>query len=387
MKTRFLIIFVIGMIGFSGIAFASAFSTDCDYEICVHQAGSGEEQATRGSNYIVKVQVEPETKFSVKIFDPDLDLVFNETILSDKDGMALTDYKIPPDAKSGYYKVQLASYGSNGASHYGLIFTIDVSYDNVESKYLIGSGNLEQDGNSEWLEANTPIDVELITNNRFMNNINTPLEFTVFYEDEIVYNTTIHTNEEGRAYHSFELSNYGKYKLIVSPNVEGISDYMHRFVISKNPFHTFHEEGKDFIVSTRSSNPSITINSIEFDKQAKQLTLDIESIIIYDLLRIEIPYELLGEPYTIFVNGKLQNLDSDRLLSGGFYNQETTAVLAIPLEHGSTEIEIIGATAIPEFESIAVMILAVLILPLIIIQRFRIFRKWKLDFWLIEKNS
>lgn len=362
---KYLLIFLI-VFGYTGIVFA-----DCGYEICVLQAGSGDEQVFRESTYVVKVQVEPETEFSLKIFDPDQELIFNETVLSDADGIATLEYEIPSKAKSGYYKVQLTSYGSNGASHYGLIFTVDVSDDYVDSKYLIGSGELEQDGSNEWFEANTPIDVELITNNRFMNNVNVPLEFTVFYGDEIVYDSTIHTNEKGRAYHTFELSNYGKHKLIASPNIEDISDYMRIFYVSKNPHHTFHEEGKDFIVSTSNSNPEITINSIEFDKESKQLTVDIQPISVYDLLRIDIPYELLGEPYTVYVDGKLQNLDSARLLSGGFTHQDITASLAIPLEHGSTKIEIKGATAIPEFETVTLMILAVSILPIILLNRNR----------------
>lgn len=352
--------------GYTGIAFA-----DCGYEICVLQAGSGDEQMSRGSTYVVEVQVEPKTEFAVKIFDPDQELIFDKTILSDADGIATLEYEIPSDAKSGYYKVQLASYGSDGASHYGLIFTIDVSYDYVDSKYLIGSGELQQNGSNKWFETNTPINVELITNNKFMNYVNVPLEFTVFYGDEIVYDSTIHTNEEGRAYHTFELSNYGKHKLIVSPNIEDISDYMRNFYVSKNPYHIFHEEEKDFIVSTSNSNPEIIINSIWFDKETKQITVDIQPISIYELLRINIPYELLGEPYTVYVDGKLQNIDSERLLSGGFSHQETSASLAIPLEYGSTKIEIIGATAIPEFETMAAMILAVSILPIIFASRMK----------------
>jgi len=343
---------------------------DCGYEICVIQAGIGEEEKSSGSDYVVKVQIAPHTKFSVKIFDPDSKLVFEESTTSDENGYAQLTYHIPSNAKSGYYNVQLASYADVGASHYGLIFTIDVSYDYNESKYLVGSTTLEQENKYNRLEANVPINLEIFTNDRFMENKNIPLELYVFdVEENTIYGNTTYTDSEGKAHHSFTLDQYGQYTLVIYSGNEEIVDHFHRFWISKNPEYVITEKGKDFAVLISPEDPQILVNSVDFNKQEKKLTVYIEPVKIYDILRMEIPYELLGEPYSVFVDGQLQNLDSERLLSGGFYNKETTAALAIPLEDGSTKIEVFGATAIPEFNAVASMVLAISVLPIMLLRK------------------
>ena len=130
------------MAGFAGTVFADNASNDsdsipehtCNYPICLLEDENFKEP-TQGSDFVIKVQVEPETKFTARIFDTKYDLTYIESVLADSDGIARIAYPIPHDAKNGDYEVTYTSYTSNGAVHSGLLLQVDnrfTSHDETE---------------------------------------------------------------------------------------------------------------------------------------------------------------------------------------------------------------------------------------------------------------
>ena len=97
------------------------------------------------------------------------------------------------------------------------------------------------------------------------------------------------------------------------------------------------------------SEPTVAVNSMEFDKDAKQITFGLEPTWYFrDMLIVELPYGLLKEPYDIYVDGQIQHIISNIGYPGGIHQWGAFTVLSVPLEYNSTQVQIVGTTAFPK---------------------------------------
>lgn len=125
--------------------------------------------------------------------------------------------------------------------------------------------------------------------------------------------------------------------------------------------YTLHAEGDDFTVRVDGWY-SIPLD-LEFDQAEKKITLDADTSDTYKRLVITIPSALLDGDFVILENG-VQRTDIEHQK----HNSSTTFDFRANLD--STKIEIIGTSAVPEFGTIAVLILTVLILSVVLFTRF-----------------
>lgn len=129
---------------------------------------------------------------------------------------------------------------------------------------------------------------------------------------------------------------------------------------------TITEEGKEFVVETDTWY-SIPLN-VDFSKQEKKLTLDVDTSDTYRRISLKVPTSLLDGDFVIFENG-VQRTDievSKRIKGYSAFDFKANA--------GKTKIEIVGTSAVPEFGSVAALILAASLISVIGIYGMR-FRK------------
>jgi hypothetical protein len=357
------------IIGFILVLFPSAYAQSCQYPICVIEAGDGQELQNAGSNYPIKVQIEPNQEFHVQIFDPQNALAVDKTIISDEKGFASIMYHIPEDAKNGYYKIQLSATDENGLSYYGLIFRIG----NISSdlpRYLFPSTDVRQDRKWGAYEIDKPITVYARIgyggNATFKQYLpNTPVSVTLYDPSSQIIDqkTVISTGDDAGISYIFTPAKYGPYKILLEAQYNGFKDKQ-ILTISVKPSaeHIIKAEGKEFSVIVDKPG-DFDIKNVEFSQQEKRLSIEFEPPTIFGVLDVEIPYELLDN-LTVFANDKEINLRSG--LSGGTYNDYTFAALRIPVDNTVTKVDIYGASAIPEFGPISSLILAVSLISIIV---------------------
>jgi len=108
---------------------------------------------------------------------------------------------------------------------------------------------------------------------------------------------------------------------------------------------------------------NFNVDRTEFSAEEKKLTLFISSDTENNLVELQIPINLINGEFTFFVNGQeiIPTIQSSEDISFIFLEFEGD---------GSSKIEIIGTTYLPEFAQIASLILAGSIASIIILNRF-----------------
>lgn len=124
---------------------------------------------------------------------------------------------------------------------------------------------------------------------------------------------------------------------------------------------TISAEGKNFDVMIDAWY-SIPLN-VEFNQQEKKLAVDVDTSDSFKRIALTVPHELLDGEFVIFVNG-VERTDI------GYSKIKGYTTFGFEGDSDKTRIEIIGTSAIPEFGTIAVLILIASILPIILFTRF-----------------
>jgi hypothetical protein len=133
-------------------------------------------------------------------------------------------------------------------------------------------------------------------------------------------------------------------------------------------------EGRHFSVDTY----HLPICSYEFSGEQKKLTIHSDNAAGFTFV---FPIEMLGGPYSVFLDGKeqLSGIDYERR----YYHDrpvsenDTTISVSMPHKRANT-IEIVGTTAIPEFSSsLLLMVAATSICAILVFSRQRQFRLQK----------
>lgn len=327
---------------------------DCNFPICLLDDGNPEEP-TQGSDFVIKVQVEPNTKFTVWIFDPQYNLIFNESTLSDENGIASIAYPIPQDAQNGHYELKMTIYASKGASHSGGLIRIGERFptQNEEEPPRIIHAHMEHDDHSyNPLVVDKQINMRIITNYKFENDTSSlPLEFTIYGPDGMILEEgTLVNTANNTARHYFMAKTDGLHTVVAKSDTRGLPTYSEKFGVLKSQY-TIHENEREYpIVVTLRDEPKIAIREMTFDKDSKKITFDIEPTwsIWDDIIAIELPYGLMGGPYHVFVDGQMQNMESSSGSSAGIFLRGDLTVLSIPLQYNSSKVELISTTIFPK---------------------------------------
>jgi YVTN family beta-propeller protein len=126
-------------------------------------------------------------------------------------------------------------------------------------------------------------------------------------------------------------------------------------------------EGKQFTVHTYSA----PICSYEFNAEQKKLIIHSDNTAGF---AATFPKELLGGPYSIFLDGKQQLYGIDYTPRYGGPVNENTTTISISMEpyRRANTIEIVGTTSIPEFSSFSLMIAAAAMLGTIVVTKYAV---------------
>jgi len=149
---------------------------------------------------------------------------------------------------------------------------------------------------------------------------------------------------------------------------ETYSDFMIRSVVGTLIDHVLVAEGIVFDVSTESNS---TVSNLQFIKGEKKLLFDVEGPTgTYGFCNITIPNQLLGGPFNVTFNG--QPVDDVSSFDNGTHTW--LHFLYLQSEH---TIEIVGTTAIPEFQPLLFSLLLIVMTGIAFTfrRKFRIQRK------------
>jgi len=124
-----------------------------------------------------------------------------------------------------------------------------------------------------------------------------------------------------------------------------------------------------FVIETGGYEFSVTVVSnfnvdrTEFSAEEKKLTLFVSSDTENNLVELQVPINLINGEFTFFVN--------DQEIIPTIQSSEDISFIFLEFEgDGSSKIEIIGTTYLPEFAQVASLILAASIGSIIILNRF-----------------
>ncbi|QMU55160.1 MAG: hypothetical protein GKS07_09885 [Nitrosopumilus sp.] len=355
---KYFVMFLI-LTGFTGIVFADSTpnGTDstselyCNHSICFLDDESFK-KPIQGSDFVIKVQVEPETKFTARIFDAKYELTFNESVFADKDGIARIVYPIPHDAKNGTYEVTITSYTSNGAIHSGLLLQVGDRFAPRDETELKIHAHMYRHDNDHFkpIVINEPIHMGISTNYKFVNNTGIPFEFTILDPNGKIIDEGIIVNEKGKTVrHPFLTEVDGMHSVTVKSHIDGIAEHSEKFGVLKSKY-AVHENDREYQVLVRPMDEStVAINGMEFDKDARQITFELEPTWYFrDVLIVELPYGLLDGPYDVFVNGQLQCMDSEYGCPNRISQRGDFTTLGIALEYNSTKVQVVGTSVFPK---------------------------------------
>ncbi|RDJ31550.1 MAG: hypothetical protein DWQ18_01735 [Crenarchaeota archaeon] len=170
------------------------------------------------------------------------------------------------------------------------------------------------------------------------------------------------SNENGEYSFHFEPIGLraGYYTIHVTPSYNGLE----QTVGTEAPYNiknfTITEQGKEFTVTV--DGAYFIPQNVTFDKQKKTLSIELDTSEPYRRVDFGIPNELLDGDFTVLVNGVER--DGNIRKTEGY-----THFSPWPGEDDHTKIEVIGTSAIPEFEGIALLLLGAAIIPIVILAR------------------
>lgn len=105
-------------------------------------------------------------------------------------------------------------------------------------------------------------------------------------------------------------------------------------------------------------------NAVHVNPDEKTLTFTLTGESNNEHLTITLPKELIDNPTTVWVDGNMVDFESDSTISDNAATQ-----LVIPIDTSAREIKIMGSNVIPEFGTIALLILTISIISMIIFSK------------------
>ncbi|MCV0413220.1 PEFG-CTERM sorting domain-containing protein [Nitrosarchaeum sp.] len=340
------------LIGFVGIAYGD---TNC-VSICILESSwDGTKYVNPGETYWLKVQIQPSEKLHIKIFYYDDSIVHDKIYTPNDEGIVLVEYTSPKNEDSlSFYRVAMM-VENNPLNVAGTIFRIGDTYPTDLIRFS-SVPNLQ--------DATSGDTIQLFTeSNRWDNPIEpySKLTLTLINPHGIqVFQKQVTANELGQFTDLFTITEKGFYKLVVEDQKRR---NVHIFPLNHDTKKIITAEGKDFEITfghpTR-EGIEFSIHNMVFDQQGKSLTAFVENP-AEDNVRfdIKIPHEFLDGNMTTIVDGNIRTDIEQKHILG----YSSTFFL---LPAGNHTVQIIGTSAIPEFESIVLVILAVSILPIVL---------------------
>ena len=126
-------------------------------------------------------------------------------------------------------------------------------------------------------------------------------------------------------------------------------------------------EGKDFEVGVASN--STTVNNLNFDAQNKKLSFTVQGDNgTKGVTQITIPKSLLSGDLTVMIDGKPM-AQSDVIVTE---DNDTDVTLELNYHHSTHQIDIIGTNVVPEFSSLASLVLVISVLSVIVLSKNRL---------------
>ncbi|TVL98811.1 MAG: hypothetical protein CV087_20270 [Candidatus Brocadia sp. WS118] len=138
--------------------------------------------------------------------------------------------------------------------------------------------------------------------------------------------------------------------------------------------HIFTADGRDFTVfyklstiggvgESTSEDHNARIMSMEIDKENTSLVIHMEDVMQDDVMSIKFQKEMLsaeGNRFVILADGKEKKYE--------YYTQEDATGVIFVLPKDTSQVEIIGTRVIPEFQSVLLILVAVISVVLIAIR-------------------
>lgn len=352
-----------------------SLSLQCRYAICINSERSGGQDQKPSSVFPIVARIEPYSELEIKIFGPELTRVYDKSFHSDENGWVEIEYPIPSNATEGYYRVYLSTISEEGKSYSSLLFTIGNVYSSEDKPFHIGVADATQNGEYKQIfDINRPIDVLFKLSNPYVD-VPSGISVNIILNSDqsgVLENTAIYTQDGNgftTALYSFVPNEYGFYDTLAKVTYGGFSsEYRLGLKVRPSPGYTFEVEGKASTVIIDRDGDIGKIRSVNLDASTKKLNIEIEKERAYNVLEIRLPYELLGDPYTVLTEGEKVNL-GETSLSGSITKDQTFAIIRVPVDDSVSHIEIIGTTVIPEFGALAGLLGAVGMASIIVILR------------------
>lgn len=342
------------VLGFVGVSFAD--SENCEISICIEEASwDGTEYVNPGETYWLKTKINPDEKLHVKILYYDKTIVHEKIYEPNEKGEVLIEYTSPDNEDSlSYYRVDM-HIDMSPDIRTGTIFRIGDTYD-------LGFFPIQVHPSQDAKPGDT-IHILDDNDNRWSMPMPPNYSFNATLYDpfgNMVYHNTVTTDTFGDFNDSFSITETGFYKLVFEDDdSQQVSFFPRNFDVMK----TISAEGKDFDFNFGFEDRGImfNVNDMIFDQQGKSLKIMTDNP-TNDYVRFElsIPHEFLNGNMTTLMDGELRTDFDQRHILGH-------SITVFKLPPGEHTVEIIGTSAIPEFQTIAMFVLLVSILPVILL--------------------
>jgi len=126
---------------------------------------------------------------------------------------------------------------------------------------------------------------------------------------------------------------------------------------------TIETSGYDFEVDTVSN---FNIQDVQFNRDDKKLTFNINSELVNNFAEIQIPVNLINGNLTVFING--------HEIFPEIRKNDKISFIVLEFEgSGTNTLEIIGTTYLPEFSSVAIIVMGTAFTIITLSRKFRKF--------------
>ena len=347
------------VVGFFGTSFAE--SGDC--YICILDASwDGTEFVNPGETYWLDVKIPPTEKLHAEIMYYDGSMVLDKIYTPDDNGLVRIQYT-STDSEDAFSYYRVAMHINNKPEiNTGTIFRIGDTYDRgffpIGTQPYSGTAkigdeiHLFADNNNRW-------SIPMPPHHSFNVTLYSP-------SGKNVHHNSITTDKFGDFEDSFTITESGFYKLILEDdNHKQIRYFPKNFDTVK----TITAEGRDFDLKFGFEDDGImfSIDDIVFSQNSKSLKI-LANNPTHENVRFQvlIPHEFLNGNMTTILDGTLRtDIVQKHIL--GYSNT------VFPLPPGHHSVEILGTSAIPEFQTVAMLVLASSVLPVILLRKHVMF--------------
>ena len=287
-------------------------------------------------------------------------------------GIISGDIKIKDTAKPGTYNFILYAGGTeDGYQNIEKTFPVEIlEYDGPRDPPYTVFSPFEYNFGNEFL-TEQPIEITAYTAYNgcgpTISNIPIKAEFLRYDLKNHQWMETIKTketmsDENGEYNFYFEPIGMrpGYYTIQLTSTYQGIENTIGSQPPSNIKNFTIVEEGKKFVIPV-DGNYFIPQN-VTFDKENKTLTLELDTDEPFRQVEFSIPTELLDGDFVVYVNGIER--DGNIKKYDGY-----TRFSPWPGEDDHTIIEVIGTSAIPEFQTVVMFVLLLSMLPVILLRK------------------